>query len=172
MNMLSLSLTLFLWFSLVPLAQKIHTSLYIVTQICGYGLVFTSYTGEDVGLIFPQSCIIQLSACLQISKLTNQPNTNKFCQIFCQIAAVPSDIIKWWRLTHKQNNRKEGIEKINQGKIGQDRWMVSKDFLCSRMHRRVLIDVYWLEPAVKRQHVEMVWNGEPEKEIQGLFFVS
>lgn len=94
----------FLWFSLVPLAQKIHTSLYIVMQICGYGLAFTSYTGEDV--IFPQSFIIQLSACLQISKLTNQPNTNNFCQIFCQIAAVPSDIMKWWRLTHKQNNRK------------------------------------------------------------------
>ncbi len=50
--------------------------------------------------------------------------------------------------------------------------MVSKDRLCSRMHRRVLTDVCWLDPAVKRQHVERVWNGQPEREIQGLFFAT
>ncbi len=73
--------------------------------------------------------------------------------------------------THPKAKQQEGRNKENQSRKNRsggriDRGMVSKDCLCSRMHRRVLTDVCWLEPAVKRQHVEMVWNGQPEREIQ------
>lgn len=79
--------------------------------------------------------------------------------------------------THPKAKQQEGRNKENQSRTNRsggriDRGMVSKDCFCSRMHRRVLTDVCWLEPAVKRQHVEMVWNGQPEREIQGLFFAT
>lgn len=142
-------------FSLVP---------YIVTfcspksQIHGYGLAFTSYTGEDLSFsTILHDSALSLFTNLQIDKSTQ----NK--QVLPNILSNSCRPLRHHKMmeTYSQAKQQEGKNKENQSRKNRsggriDRGMVSKDCLSSRMHRRVLIDVCWLEPAVKRQHVEMV----------------